>query len=410
MKSVYLNKNRKKHILVISQYFYPENFRINDICLEWIKRGYKVTVLTGIPNYPQGKFYAGYGLRKRRREIWNEIEIVRIPLIPRGQNSIGLMLNYLSFVITGFFWNIFTKIKADYVFMFEVSPMTQCLIGVWYKKKHKCPLFMYVQDLWPENVEVIAGIHNQLVIKLIHVMVKYIYKYCTKIFATSKSFVEAIIKEGVDREKVCYWPQYAEDFYVPVERRHIAEISEDESFKVIFTGNVGYAQGLDILPQVAHILKNWKICFVIVGEGRYLKDLISEIDKKNLMDKFIFLPRQPAERIPELLAACDVAFLSFADNELFSMTIPAKLQSYMACGMPIVASAKGETNIIIEEAACGICVSLRDEKKLSDAILEMADKDKDELKKIGNSARSYYLKNFDKQKLMNQMDDFFAAI
>ena len=142
------------------QYFYPEQFRINNICAEWVKRGYDVTVLTGIPNYPQGRFYDGYGLFDRRRENWNGIKIIRIPLIPRGHNSIGLVMNYLSFPISGFFWNIFTDVKADYVFMFETSPMNQCKIGVRYAKKHKVPLYLYVQDLWPENVEIVTGIHN----------------------------------------------------------------------------------------------------------------------------------------------------------------------------------------------------------------------------------------------------------
>ena len=142
----------KKHILVIAQYFYPEQFSINDICTEWVKRGYKVTVITGIPNYPQGKYYNGYGLFKKRKETYNGIEIIRIPLIPRGKNAIMLALNYLSFVISGFFWKLFTKIEADYVFIFEVSPMTQALPGVWYAKKRKIPCYLYVQDLWPENV------------------------------------------------------------------------------------------------------------------------------------------------------------------------------------------------------------------------------------------------------------------
>ena len=131
----------KKHILVIAQYFYPEQFRINDICTEWVKRGYKVTVVTGIPNYPQGKYYDGYGLFKKRKETYNGIEIIRIPLVPRGNNSIMLALNYLSFVVSGFFWKMFTKIKADYVFIFEVSPMTQALPGVWYAKKRKIPCY-----------------------------------------------------------------------------------------------------------------------------------------------------------------------------------------------------------------------------------------------------------------------------
>ena len=242
------NKKSKKHILVISQFFYPEQFRINDMCCEWVKRGYRVTVLTGIPNYPQGKIYDGYSFLKKRKEIWNEIEIIRIPEIPRGKSTLGMILNYLSFPISGFFWKIFTKVKADYVFMFETSPMTQCVIGVWYAKKNKVPLYLYAQDLWPENVEVVTGITNPVVIEPIQWMVDYIYKNCNEIFVTSPSFVNAVCdrKKKVPQEKVHYWPQYAEEFYLPLERKCVPEIPENNEFKVMFTGNVGYAQGLEI--------------------------------------------------------------------------------------------------------------------------------------------------------------------
>lgn len=187
-------------------------------------------------------------------------------------------------------------------------------------------------------------------------MVDYIYKNTDEIFATSPSFVEAICnrKRKVPHYKVHYWPQYAEEFYKPMEKTGVEEIPEDDSFKVIFTGNIGTAQGLQILPQTAEILREENVKFVIVGDGRYLDEFEQEIQKRNVENKFIMVARQPAERIPELLAACDAAFLSFQNDELWTKTIPAKLQSYMACGMPIIASAEGETERIIKEAECGV--------------------------------------------------------
>ena len=131
-----------KHILVISQYFYPEQFRINDICSEWVKRGHRVTVLTGIPNYPLGKFYRGYGWFRNRRETWNGVEIIRIPIVSRGKSVFRLVLNYYSFVISGWFWKAFTKLKPDLIFTFEVSPMTQALIGTWFSKRRKIPGYL----------------------------------------------------------------------------------------------------------------------------------------------------------------------------------------------------------------------------------------------------------------------------
>lgn len=397
-----------KHILVISQYFYPEQFRINDMCAEWVKRGYKVTVLTGYPNYPEGKFYEGYGWHKRTRQRWKGVNIIRIPLTARGQGSVKLALNYFSFVASGFVWALTTHIKADYVFTFEVSPMTQALIGVWYSKRRKIPNYLYVQDLWPENVEIVTGIHNPIVIKPIEAMVNHIYKHCDVIFATSPSFVKEIqnrVKKNKD--KVKYLPQYAEEFYKPVDRKPVSEIPNDDSFKVIFTGNIGKAQGLDILPKTAKLLKgkeNFK--FVIVGDGRDKDNFLKQIADNDVQDMFIMIDRQPPERIPELLAACDAAFISFMADPLFEKTIPAKLQSYMACGMPIVASANGETKRIIDESKCGICVELGNAELLADAIARMTDLTVSQMR---NLSRTYFEKHFEKQKIMKYLDGFYKG-
>ena len=320
-------KNDKKHILLISQYFYPETFRVNDMA--WVKRGYKVTVLTGIPNYPMGKFFEGYDYTHKRRETWNGFDIIRIPLIPRGNssnkllNAAGMAANYMSFVAAGKNWVDHNDIGADLVFTFEVSPMTQALIGVWYGKKYHVPTFLYVQDLWPENVETVTGIHTKAVIGPIDKMVDKIYKDTDVIFTTSPSFVEAIVnrKNKVPREKVKYWPQYAEDFYQPLPKQAIDGIPDDDSFKIVFTGNIGTAQGLDILPKTANILKKENVRFIIVGDGRYQAELEQQIEDLGVKDKFIMIPRVKAERIPEILSACDAGFISFNKTPLWEMTI-----------------------------------------------------------------------------------------
>ena len=400
-----------KHILVISQYFYPENFRIKDMCREWVDRGYKVSVVTGIPNYPGGRFFHGYGLTENRRENWNGIDIYRIPLVPRGKSRICLILNYLSFMISGKHAGRKLKIDADVVFSFEVSPMTQVLAGVAFSERLKVPHLLYVQDLWPENVITVTGINNKFVIGRIDKMVDRIYASADKIFATSPSFVNAICNRNVPvpMEKVHYWPQYSEEFYKPVDRKTAVNEAEkygipgDDTFKIIFTGNIGTAQGLDILPKAAELLKEEKIRFVIVGDGRYLEAFRQDIDKRSVSGCFIFVPRQPAEKIPILLSSCDSAFVSFSDNELWKMTIPAKLQSYMACAMPILASAGGETERIIEESGCGICCKVGDEKALTDGIRKMMISDRSVMSK---NSLEYCNNHFDKKKLMDEMDRY----
>ena len=391
------------HILVVSQFFYPESFRYNEIAAEWVKRGYKVTVLTGIPNYPMGKFFPGYSWTKKRKELWNGIEINRIPLIARGHSSVGMVLNYYSFVISGWFWNRFNKINADMVFSFESSPATQLKVGCGYAKKHKVPHFAYIQDLWPENVETVTGIHSRLIIGPIDRMVDKIYKQVDRIFVTSPSFVDAVVnrKKPVDPDKVFYWPQFAEEFYRPMEKQKIEGIPDDGTIKVAFTGNIGTAQGLDILPQTAKLLKGENIRFVIVGDGRYQAEFEKHIDECGVRDMFILMPRVPAVRIPEILSACDAGFISFNNTPLWEKTIPAKLQSYMACGKAIVASASGETKRLIDEAECGICCAIGDAEALAEGIRSLENAD---VNSMGKNARRYFEEHFTKVKLMDEMD------
>lgn len=388
----------KKHILVISQYFHPEQFRINDICREWVKRGYRVTVVTGIPNYPQGKFYDGYGIRKRRRERYRGINIIRLPLVPRGNNSLMLVLNYLSFVLTAGIWSRFTGMRADKVFIFEVSPMTQALPGVWYARRRRIPCFLYVQDLWPDNVEMVTGIHNRHVLDSLDRMVSYIYKRCSRIFVTSPSFKRVLIQRHVPEKKVTYWPQYAEDFYQPVKKDTGAR-----PFTVIFTGNIGYAQGLEILPRTAHALRDDGVRFLIVGDGRYREELEEAIRKYGVTQMFAFTGRVLPEDVPAYFARSDAAFISFKDVPLFANTIPAKLQSYMACGMPVLAAAAGETERIIKEAGCGFCSPPGDVESLAANIRRMQTSDRETM---GRNARAYSEEFFQKEMLLDEIDKY----
>jgi glycosyltransferase involved in cell wall biosynthesis len=406
-----VDESLEKHILIIAQYFYPEQFRINDISTEWVKRGYKVTVITGIPNYPQGKYYDGYGLLKKRKETYNGIEIIRLPLIPRGNNAIMLVLNYLSFVVSGFFWKSFTKIKADYVFIFEVSPMTQALPGVWYANMREIPCYLYVTDLWPENVEIVAGITNKKILNTIGVMVDYIYKRCDRIFTSSESFIQAIVERGIDKNKLEFWPQYAEDYYKPVSKSNlsISEIPQDGIFNIIFAGNVGYAQGLEILPATAKILKetNTKVRFNIIGDGRFKETLKENVEDSQVSDYFNFIDKQPATRIPEFMAVSNATLISLSKSKVFSITLPAKTQSCLACGIPIIVSADGEIQKVINKSHAGVCSDAGDAKGLAENIKKLVSMSAEEYKLMAQNAVDYYHKNYDKKTLLSRMDKWF---
>lgn len=403
-------KNRK-HILLISQYYYPEQFRINDLSIEWVKKGYEVTVVTGIPNYPKGKFFNGYGLFKKRKEKYNGVSIIRLPIIPRGNSSFMLILNYVSFVVSGFFWKIFTSIKADYVFIFEVSPMTQALPGVWYSKRRHIPCYLYVQDLWPENIEIVAGVKNKTILKIIGKMVDYIYSRCDIIFASSESFCRNISNRGVSDKKVKYLPQYAEELYKPSESKS-ALIPQDSKLNITFTGNIGTAQGLEVLVDTAVLLKQEKLLvrFNIIGDGRNKDNLLKSISDKSVDEYFNIISWQPAEDIPSILSSSDAAFLSFSDNQLFAMTIPAKLQSYMACGVPIIGPVIGESKKIIEEAKCGMVCDLGSANSLKDVIKEFLNTTVEQRKNMSSNAIDYVDKYFNRTTLLDILDEYFNVI
>ena len=402
------NTEYKKHILVISQYFYPEQFRINDICQEWVKRGYKITVVTGIPNYPQGKFYNGYGYNQKRTENWEGIDIIRLPVKPRKNGAVNLSMNYMSFVTEGRKWVRKTNIKADEVFIYEVSPMTQALVGVWYAKKYGVKCNLYVTDLWPENVEIVLGIHNKVFLGTIGAMVDYIYKRCDYIFTSSMSFIDKISERGVSKDKIIFWPQYAEEFYGKVNRGEILEIPDDGIINLTFAGNFGTAQGLDVLVDTSKLLRNENILvrFNMIGNGRYEDELKKHIKDANVEEYFNFIPRQAAERIPEYFAWSDAALITLSKSEVYSMTIPAKTQSCLACGMPVLVSADGEVQDVIKEAECGFYSNSGDPKGLADNIKKLLALDETERKQLSENALNYYKSHFDKTKLMDEMEAY----
>ncbi len=409
-------KKEKKHILLISQYFYPEAFRVNDMAAEWVKRGYKVTVLTGIPNYPMGKFFDGYGYKQKRRETWNGVDIIRIPLIPRGNskhkllNAAGMSANYLSFAASGRRWVKKNDISADLVYTYEVSPMTQALIGTWYSKKYNIPHYLYVTDLWPENVESVTGIHSQAVIKPIQRMVDYIYQNTERIFTCSQSFISRIEARGINKEKIEFWPQYAEEYYKPAAREGNL-LPQDGIINLVFAGNVGFAQGMDILVKAAEILKkdHTIVRFNIVGDGRYLPELQRNIKVVSVEEYFHFIPRQAAEAIPGYLAFADALLITLSKSDVFSITLPAKTQSCFACGRPVLVSADGEIQDIVNSAGAGLCSGAEDVDGFVENIKKMIGMDEAKRRKMGENALAYAEEHFNKDRQMDRLDEVFTG-
>ena len=394
-----MTNQSKRRLTIISQYFYPEEFRINDLAFEWVKRGYDVTVITGIPNYPKGRFFSGYGWLRKNREVIQGVKVIRLPILPRRKGLIFLSLNYLSFLVSGFFWALFTRLQSDVVFINEVSPMTQALPGLWFAKRRKTPSILYVQDLWPENVKATLQSDDSLLTRYLARLTKRIFEKTDTILTTSKSFVDNIVARGISKDKVRYWPQYAEDFYQPLPKE------AHSATRIMFTGNIGQAQGLDLLVEVAkEIPENSNIIFVLVGEGRNKESLVTSIRENNIQHRFEFIDAVPPTEVPKLLATSDAGYIGFNQNTIFEMTIPAKLQSYLACGMPVIASASGEVESIVRENKLGFVSAPGDAKGLLQNITTFSKLSKEEKEVMSNNAKIYQEKHFAKQQLLDEMD------
>lgn len=352
-------------ILVITQYFYPETFRVNTLVTELVSRGHDVTVLTGYPQYPQGKIYDGYGFNKPYDKVWNGARIERIRMCPRGKTPLGLLLNCYTFVHEGAKWVKKCNEKFDAVYVFEVSPVTVGLPAVEYKKKFGTPIYFNVQDLWPENVEIVLGIHNKIVIGAINKIVDKIYSASDKILCSSNSFVENIAKRGVSRDKLVFWPQFCTE--TDFAQTTKPECYSDEYFNIVFTGNIGEAQGLDLLVDAAERLTDTNVRWFLVGDGRAREKLQKRVSEKNLSSVVTFIGKVSEAEANRYIHFADCAYLSFQKNKLFDMTLPAKLQSYMACGTPILAAAGGESACVVNESQCGF-VCEQDADKLANTV------------------------------------------
>lgn len=394
-------------ILVVSQYFWPENFKINDLCEALVEKGHEVTVYTGIPNYPEGSYYSGYSCFSPKEECLGKIKIIRVPHFPRGKNSkILLILNYLSyFIVASLLAPFKIKGKYDKIFAYGVSPVTVVIPAILLRFLKKAPLLFWIADLWPESLEATGMVKNKKVLKFISCIIGIFYNYVDCILVTSKGFIPRIKSVGVKNEKIEYLPQWAEDLF-----NNSAEISFSDDripmdgFKVMFAGNIGIAQDFQTIVEAAKKLAQYKkIYFLILGDGLMSNWAKNEVKKNKMEDNFIFLGKKPLSQMPDYYRKADAMLLSLMDTDLFSITVPAKLQSYMATGKPVIASINGEGAELVELAQAGIVVPASSPDRLAEEILKLSQLDKARLDQMGKNAKRFYDENFDRKVLINKL-------
>lgn len=393
-------------ILVITQYFYPENFRINQLCLDLKERGHDITVLTGKPNYPKGEYFDGYSYKGNEDEIWNDIQIIRVPLRARKKGSKNLIINYLSFVLNANKRVKKINDKFDLIYVFEVSPITVALPAIKLKKRLGIPIIMNVQDLWPENIIAVTGITNKIIIGCINKMVNYIYKHCDLLLTASPSFVDRIQKRVKNKEKVKYWPQYS----IVSKTDDKTIVLDDKRLNIVFTGNIGEAQGIDLAIEAANVLKSEPLHWHFIGEGRSKERLMRMVNEYGLNEIITFHGFKPEKDIPKYLANADAALLILKPDPVFEMTIPAKLQTYLSCGVPILGCVSGEGKKVIVEAKAGIVgknISVESLVEVCKKFFKLKDVER---KQFGINALSYGENQFNRERLLIQLEKYMEEI
>jgi len=403
-------------ILIVTQYFWPENFRITDLAIALKDKGHDVTVLTGMPNYPAGKLYAGYTWWKKRREDMQGIPIVRVPLFVRRESkSWQLAFNYLSFVLSGCLlapW-LLRKKPFDIVLCYEPSPVTVAIPAIVMKRFKKAPLLFWVQDLWPETLVATGAIQSPRILSAVGIMVKRIYHACDAILVQSRSFVEPAVAVGAERSKIRYFPNWAEALYQPVQcLDSLPERSElpKDSFVVMFAGNLGVAQSLDTIVAAAEILKGEMIHWVFLGDGRRRVWLQDEVQERGLEAKVSVLGRRPMETMPAYFALADAMLVTLKDDPVMATTIPGKVQSYLACGRPVIGALNGAGAAVIMESKAGYSVASDDVDALAQAVLRMSRLSDQEREIMGQSGLSYYRQHFDRDMLVAQLEGWMSEL
>lgn len=402
-------------ILIVSQYFWPENFRVNDLALALNQRGHKVTVLTGIPNYPEGAYFPGYGLFQKTEEDYNGVRVLRVPLVSRGKSKgLRLVVNYFSFV---FFASILGPFycRGDYdaIFVFETSPVTVGLPAIVLKWIKKAPIFFWILDLWPENLSATGAVKSPAILSAVRRMVRFIYSQCDRILISSKGFARQVVSLGFKPENIHYFPNWVEDIYwkQPKDALPHGLARLPEGFRIVFAGNIGAAQNFDVILDAAEILRGHKdIHWIIIGDGRMTDWVNAQIKERRLEGAFHMLGRHTPEAVVDICAKADALLVSLRSDPAFALTVPGKIQSYLACAKPVIASIDGEGAALIEESGAGLSCPAGNARALAAAVSSLRAMPREAREKMGEKGVEYCRRNFTRDGLIVSLESWFMEV
>ena len=395
-------------ILLVSQYFYPENFRLNDFAFKLASKGHEVTVLTGIPNYPNGKAFGAFKIL--RKDSIKGVTVYRVPMMLRGNSrGIELILNYISFLVSAVIFGpiLLLRERFDIVFATNYSPATVGIVGAFFAALKGTPLFLWVHDLWPDTLTALNATKSNFALTLVELMIRWIYRRSDRILIQSRAFKSSVESRGIHANKIEYFPNWAEDLYTDticdLELKNTMKIPQNK-FIIMFAGNLGECQSLDTIVNAAKILQDSPIHWVLLGDGREKSNIEKKIIKSDLTTNISLLGHYPVEDMPRFFAQADVMLVTLRSEPVFSLTIPGKVQSYLKSGKPILAGLNGEGASIVSESGAGIAVPADDPVGLAEAALQLSSLNSGELKNMGTLGKKYYDENFDVDMLINRFE------
>ena len=400
-----------KRILVVTQHFWPENFRINDIVEGFLQDGLEVDVLCGLPNYPKGEWFDGYGPQGPWEEHYGSAQVFRAKEWPRkGNTSLNIFLNYVS-------WPLYAAAALDRlpggydaVFCFNTSPVLMCWPAIRYARKHKIPFTSYVLDLWPENLYSVLPVSNKLLRRIAQGVSDHLYKQADRLIAMSEPLQQRLCERtGKPKSAVAAIPQYCEDFYaVP---QHDAALEERFAgrFNLVFTGTFTPAQSLDMVLRAvleARAAGAENLHLLLVGDGMSRESLQTLAQELHAGDAVTFYGSVPAKEVPKFTALADALLISLSDSPDLGLTVPGKLASYMAAGKPILASMNGAGFAAVQQSGGGLVSPACDQHALAENMLRLTKMTETDRAALGAKAKEYYLAHYRRAELLRRLETF----
>lgn len=400
-------------LLVVSQYFWPEGFRINDLVKTLTEKGIEVDVLTAKPNYPEGRIYPGYRALGCQREQWCGAYLYRIPLVPRGTKSTPrLVMNYFSFIVSSLLFApwLLRRRRYDAIFVYGVSPILQAIPALFLSCLKRSPVIIWVQDLWPESLAATGYVRNPRVLALVARIVRFIYRRADLLLVQSRAFVP-IVTSLAPGKPVLYYPNSVDQAFCAPSTIALPDIPAlDQGFPVVFAGNIGVGQAVEVIIEAAFLLKEYTdIRFVVIGQGSRRDWMREQVELLGLTN--LHLPgRYPVSVMPGLMQKAGALLVSLTDEPIFAATVPNKVQAYMASGRPILASLNGEGARLVREADAGLTTPAGDAKALAAAVLQLFEMTPAERDKLGVNGRRYFKNQFDHDMLTEQLIEHVRAV